>query len=99
VELREDSVPSTRGIQVVIHGETFILALGGIIDLTREKSRLSKEISRVEADLAKFEANLGNKGFRAKARYEVVQELEQRVEGIRRHRDRLKVAYERLEAV
>ena len=99
VELREDGVPPTRGIQLVVHGETFVLALAGIIDLSREKSRLSKEISRVDADLAKFEANLSNKDFRAKARYEIVQELEQRVEGIRRHRDRLHAAFDRLAAV
>jgi valyl-tRNA synthetase len=99
VGLREDTIPPTRGIQMVVHGETFILALDGIIDLPREKSRLSKEISRVDADLVKFEANLSNKGFRTKARYEVVQELEQRVEGIRRHRDRLQAAYERLGAM
>jgi valyl-tRNA synthetase len=99
VELREDSAPPTRGIQVVVHGETFVLALAEIIDVPREKSRLSKELSRVDADLAKFEANLMNKAFRVKARREVVEELEQRVEGIRRHRDRLQAACEQLEAV
>jgi valyl-tRNA synthetase len=99
VELTEDTIPPARGIELVVHGDTFVLALDGIIDFPREKSRLSKELNRVDADLAKFEANLGNKAFRAKARYEVVQELEQRVEGIRRHRDRLQAAYDRLAAV
>jgi valyl-tRNA synthetase len=99
VELREESVSSIRGIQVVVHGETLILALDGIIDLSREKSRLSKEISRVDQDLAKFEAKLINKGFRAKAKREVVEELEQRVERIHRHRERLHTAYERVEAM
>jgi len=98
VEVKEDSIPPTPGVQVVVHGETFILGLGGIIDFSQEKSRLSKEISRVDGDLTKFEANLSNKVFRARAKREVVEELEQRVEGIRRHRDRLKAAYDRLAA-
>jgi len=98
VEVREDSIPATPGVQVVVHGETFVLGLGGIIDFSQEKSRLSKEIGRVEGDLTKFEANLSNESFRARAKREVVEELEQRVEDIRRHRDRLRAAYDGLMA-
>jgi valyl-tRNA synthetase len=99
VELREEGVPSASGIRLVVHGETFILALGDVVDLAREKARLAKDISRVDNDLARFEARLSNAGFRAKAEHEVVEELEQRVEGIRRHRDRLRTAYRQLEAL
>ncbi len=100
VELREeDTIPPARGIELVVHGDTFVLALGGIVDPVREKARISKEISHADRDIAKFEANLLNKQFRAKAKYEVVEELEQRVDGIRRHRDRLKGALDRLAAL
>ena len=96
VELKDDTDPPTHGIQLVIHGDIFVLPLDGIIDVAREKSRISREISRVDREIAKFETTLLNKQFRAKADYEVVQELEQRVEGIRHHRARLQTAYDRL---
>jgi valyl-tRNA synthetase len=94
----DSAAAERRGIQVVVHGETFVLAIADIIDLPREKARLSKEIGRVDGDLKKFVARLGNSGFRAKAEREIIEELEQRVEGIRRHRDRLQAAYDRIAA-
>jgi valyl-tRNA synthetase len=98
VEVQAKDIFAGHGIQVVVDGETFVLAIAGVVDLVLEKSRITKEISRAEGDLAKFEARLGNKGFREKAQREVVEELEQRVEGIRRHRDRLRAAHDRIAA-
>jgi valyl-tRNA synthetase len=69
------------------------------VDLSQEKTRLKKEIDRLDADLAKFAAKLGNPGFLAKAKPEVIDEQREREADTRRDRDRLKAAYERLEAV
>jgi valyl-tRNA synthetase len=86
-------------ISVVVEGTTLILPLGEIVDLGQEKARLGKEIGRLDSDLAKFAAKLGNPAFLAKAKPEVVEEQRERAADTRRDRERLKAAYERLEAV
>jgi valyl-tRNA synthetase len=97
IELAE-AVP-TGSVSVVVEGTTLILKLGDVVDLGQEKARLGKEIGRLDADLAKFAAKLGNPGFLAKAKPEIIEEQREREADTRRDRDRLKAAYERLEAV
>ena len=98
VEPREGTA-AAGGIQVVVEGATFILALGDVVDLAREKARLAREIGRIDGDLARFAAKLANPGFLAKAPPEVVEEQREREADLRRDRDRLSAAYRRLEAV
>jgi valyl-tRNA synthetase len=87
------------GVQAVIEGATLILALGEVVDLSREKERLGKEITRLETELAKIAAKLANPNFLAKAKAEVVEEQRERETDVIRDRDRVKAAYERLGAV
>jgi valyl-tRNA synthetase len=99
VEPSESRFELKGGVQVVVEGMTFILHLGDVVDLGQERTRLGKEIGRLDADLAKFAAKLGNPGFLAKAKPEIIEEQREREADTRRDRDRLKAAYERLEAV
>ncbi len=80
-------------------GATFALHIGDVVDLAREKARLAKEIAKTEGDLAKVATKLANPGFLAKAKAEIIDEQRDREADIRRDRDRLKAAYQRLEAV
>src|SRR4051812_37954644 len=89
----EGSVPA------VVPGATLILRLGEVVDLGREKVRLAKEIGRLDGDLAKFAGKLANPAFLAKAKPEIIEEQREREADIRRDRDRLQAAYERLETV
>jgi valyl-tRNA synthetase len=86
------------GIQVVVDDMTFILHLGDVVDLGQEKARLGKEIAKFDAELAKFAAKLGNPGFLAKAKPEVIEEQREREADTRRNRDRLQAAHDRLSA-
>ena len=88
----------TGGIQVVVEGATFILDLGGVVDIGREKARLAKEIGRLDTDLAKFATKLANPAFLAKAKPEVVDEQREREADTRRDRERLQAAYDRIAA-
>jgi valyl-tRNA synthetase len=97
IELAE-TVP-TGSVSVVVEGTSLILKLGDVIDLGQEKTRLGREIAKFDAELVKFAAKLGNPGFLAKAKPEVIEEQREREADTRRDRDRLKAAYERLEAV
>ncbi|MBV9016482.1 MAG: valine--tRNA ligase [Alphaproteobacteria bacterium] len=93
-----DAVPA-GGVSAVVEGTTLILRLGDVVDLGREKARLAKELGRLDAELAKMAAKLNNPSFLAKAKAEVVDEQREREADARRDRDRLKAAYDRLEAV
>ncbi len=86
-------------VQAMGAGVTFALQIGGVVDLAGEKARLAKEIAKAEAELAKLATKLSNPAFLAKAKPEIIDEQRERDAEIRRDRDRLKAAYERLEAV
>ncbi|HVB17461.1 MAG TPA: valine--tRNA ligase [Stellaceae bacterium] len=85
-------------VQVVGAGATFVLHVGTIIDLSREKTRIAKEIERFDADLARFAQKLANPAFLAKAKAEVIEEQREREADARRGRERLKAAYDRIAA-
>jgi valyl-tRNA synthetase len=93
-----EAVPA-GGVAAVVEGTTLILRLGEVVDLAREKARLAKEIGRLDADIARLATKLGNPAFVAKAKAEIVEEQREREADARRDRDRLKAAYDRLEAV
>jgi valyl-tRNA synthetase len=84
------------GVQAVVEDATLILSLGEVVDLTRERERLGKEIGKLDAELARIAAKLDNPNFLAKAKAEVVEEQREREADATRDRDRLKAAYDRL---
>ncbi|HEV2097739.1 MAG TPA: valine--tRNA ligase [Stellaceae bacterium] len=86
-------------IQTVVEGATLVLPLGEVVDLSRERARLAKEIGRLDAEIAKIGAKLGNPNFIAKAKPEVVEEQREREAEVAGDRDRLRIAYDRLAAV
>jgi valyl-tRNA synthetase len=94
-----ETMPTAGGVAAVVDGTTLILSVGGVVDLAREKARLGKEIGRLDADLAKFAGKLANRAFLAKAKPEIIDEQREREADLRRDRDRLKAAYDRLETV
>jgi valyl-tRNA synthetase len=86
-------------VSMVVEGTTLILPIGNVVDLGQEKARLKKEIDRLDGELAKIATKLGNPGFLAKAKPEVIEEQREREADTRRDRDRLKAAYNRLEGM
>ncbi|MGD9613904.1 MAG: valine--tRNA ligase [Alphaproteobacteria bacterium] len=92
-----ETVPE-GGIAAVVEGATLVLRVGDVIDLTKEKARLAKEIGRLDADLKKFAQKLGNPAFLAKAKPEVIEEQRERQTDARRDRDRLQAVYDRIAA-
>jgi valyl-tRNA synthetase len=90
---------ATGTVQAIGAGATFALHIGDVVDLAREKARLAKEIAKVDGDLAKLATKLANPAFLAKAKPEVIEEQRERDASLRRDRDRLTAAHERLQAV
>ena len=82
--------------QLVVDEATMLIPLAGLIDIDKEKARLSKEIERAVVEIAKVHKKLGNADFMAKARPEVVEENQERLAEWQASVDRLSAALTRL---
>jgi valyl-tRNA synthetase len=76
--------PTGIGAHAVLpSGAELFLPLEGVIDLDRERGRLSAEITRLQGQLAGTEAKLGNASFVERAPEEIVQKERERVVSLR----------------
>jgi valyl-tRNA synthetase len=87
-----------QSVQVIVRGEVVSLPLAGIVDLSAEVQRLSKEHAKLEGEIAKIAAKLGNPDFMARAPEEVVEEQRERQADAEARRDKTRQALQRLEA-
>jgi valyl-tRNA synthetase len=91
------AAPVSRGaLQVVVDEATFVLPLGGVIDLEQERQRLGKALARAEAEIARFEHKLANPKFVDRAPAEVVEEQRQRRAEAEQTRQKLAAALARI---
>jgi valyl-tRNA synthetase len=58
---------------IVVHGETFVLPLEGVIDLDAERARLTKAIEAATKEAASLAGRLNNPAFVEKAKPEAVE--------------------------
>jgi len=68
----------TGSAQMVVDEATLVMPLGDIIDIAKERARLSKELARLEGEIGKVDKKLGNADFVARAPEEVVAEQRER---------------------
>jgi valyl-tRNA synthetase len=66
-----------------------IVPLAGVVDVEAERARLDRERRKVEKELGDVRGKLGNEGFVAKARPEVVARERERQARLEAERDRL----------
>jgi valyl-tRNA synthetase len=83
-------------VQLVLDEATIMLPLAGVIDIAREKARLTKELGKIAGEIAKIESKLGDPRFVAKAPPEVIEEQRERLAAAQQARDKLTAALERL---
>ncbi|WP_199231494.1 valine--tRNA ligase [Azospirillum sp. TSO35-2] len=83
-------------LQAVQDEATLVLPLEGIVDLDKERARLSKEIDKLAGEIKKIDAKLSNEQFVAKAPEEVIEEQRDRREAADQARDKLQKALEML---
>ncbi|CAO3445696.1 valine--tRNA ligase [Azospirillum largimobile] len=95
VEPLQGDVPKSS-VQAVLDETTLVLPLEGIVDLDKEKARLSKEIDKLAGEIKKIDAKLSNEQFVAKAPEEVIEEQRDRREAADQTRDKLQKALEML---
>jgi len=86
-------------VTFVSGGATAALSLAGIIDLSAERARLTKEIAAFEDDAAHVNRKLGNPNFVSRAAPEVVDEQRQKLAEAEAGKAKLQAALARLDAV
>jgi valyl-tRNA synthetase len=86
-------------VPYVAAGATFALAVGSVIDLPAERTRLAKEIAARAADVEKTARKLSNPDFVSRAPVEVVEENRERLAEAESARKRLSAMLERLSAL
>ncbi|HUE77406.1 MAG TPA: valine--tRNA ligase [Longimicrobiales bacterium] len=74
---------------VLQSGAELFVALTDVIDLDRERARLSEELERIENLLGSTEGRLSNRQFTARAPAEVVEREREKAESFRDQRERL----------
>ena len=83
-------------VQIVLDDATVVLPLADVVDVVREKERLSRELDRARGEIARLERKLGNEGFLAKAPGHVVEEQHERKRDAESAESRLAAALARL---
>lgn len=73
------------------------IPLAGLIDLTAEKNRLSKEILKLKTEFSKLNDKISNPGFLAKAPAAVVNQEKNKLEEIKNSVEKLEVQYANLD--
>ena len=86
-------------VTFVSGGATAALSLAGIIDLTAERARLTKEIAAFDSDISHVNKKLGNPNFVDRAAPEVVDEQRQKLAEAEAGKAKLQAALARLDAV
>jgi valyl-tRNA synthetase len=85
-----------KALDLVVSGYEVFLPLAELVDLERERARLSTELQRVQQEMARTEKLLGNPGFVSKAKPEVVDKERAKLEDSRQRQAKLT---ERLQAL
>ncbi len=95
----DGAAPPDGAVQLVIDEVTILLLLADVIDVGKERARLSRDIARLTGDLGKIEGKLGNAQFVAKAPPEVIEEQRERLAELQQRVARLAGARDRLSAI
>ena len=83
-------------VQIVLDDATVVLPLADVVDVAREKERLSRELGRARGEIAGLERKLGNEEFLAKAPGHVIEEQHERKRDAESAESRLAAALARL---
>ena len=84
-----DGAGSGDRVSVVLPIGTVTVSLGGLVDLGRERSRLSDELEELDARRARLSARLANEAFVSKAPEDVVERERERLTRTEERRERV----------
>lgn len=90
--------PVAGAAQVIVGETTVSLPLEGVVDLSKERERLTKEIAKLDGEIAGIVKKLSNESFVSKAPVEVVEENRERQSAREAERTKLSEALARISA-
>jgi valyl-tRNA synthetase len=85
--------------QIVLDEATVFLPLAGIIDIVKERARLTKDLDKAKGEAERIEKKLGNPQFVAKANPEVIEEQRAKLAEFQQAQAKLSQALERLSKI
>ncbi|MGQ9780516.1 MAG: valine--tRNA ligase [Bacillota bacterium] len=86
----EDAPRPEQAMSAVAGGVQIYLPLAELVDLEKERARLTKELENARAEVARLEAKLANEGFLAKAPAAVVEREKTRLEEARTKEEKIR---------
>jgi valyl-tRNA synthetase len=98
-ELASADTAPAGAVTFVTGGATAAISLAGIIDLSAERTRLTKEIAALDSDIDHVNRKLGNPNFVARAAPEVVDEQREKLAEAEAGKAKLEAALARLDAM
>ncbi len=96
--IKVSNKPVSGAAQVIVGESTVSLPLEGVVDLSKERDRLAKEIAKLDGEIAGIVKKLSNESFVSKAPAEVVEENRERQALREAERAKLSEALERISA-
>jgi len=90
------ATPPSSSAQMIVRGVVCALPLEGVIDISAELARLTKEIAKEKGEVKKVDAKLNNADFVRRAPEEVVEENRERRADALARIDKMTAALERL---
>ena len=89
-------ISADNAVQIVTDSATVYLPLADIIDVEKEKARLTAELQKLDGDIARTEGKLANESFVAKAPAAVVEGERAKLANLRENRAGVAAALEKL---
>ena len=96
LRLHGSGAPSTQRATLVLAAGTVTVPLEGVVDVEREKDRLSKELGQIDVNRERLSARLQDEQFLSKAPEEVVERERHRLDSMADRRGRVVETLSRL---
>ena len=84
-----DRPPAGQSVTLVVDPLVVMLSLGGVVDVSAERDRLSKELEDCIGSLERVQGLLANPDFVSRAPEDVVEREQERIESLTERRERL----------
>ncbi len=90
IEIKPDLEIEKFAARAVITGIEISIPLEGLIDLDKERDRLSKELAKIEAEIEKLSESLANPNFVERAQPKIVEQSRNRIADLTSQRETVK---------
>ena len=91
-----DRYDAENAVSIVTDAATLYIPLGDLVDLEKERERLTNELARVDGEITRLEAKLANEGFVSRAPAAIVDGERQKLAKYRETKTQLEEALKKM---